>query len=258
MPRIPRKSFEGKYFHIMVQGIAKDFIFNNHEFKKEYISLIYKYKEKFCIDLLAFGVMDNHAHLLAYIDDISNMSNYMQKINTLYAMYYNKKLNNRVGHVFRNRFKSEEIASENHLINCIKYIHNNPVKAKIVENPKDYIYSSYKDYLYRKGLALNKNIEEFLKFNNVLYGKEERSFIDIESDKEIYIERIIKDILIGTNNNDMVIAEKINIINELNERYKIPFKKACEIFNINERTYRRKKKDVRLGARPLNGQKEEK
>ena len=241
MPRIPRKNFECRYFHIMVQGIAIDFIFNNNEFKKEYIRLIHKYKEKFCIDLLAFCVMDNHAHLLAYIDDISNMSNYMQKINTLYAMYYNKKLNNRVGHVFRNRFKSEEIASENHLINCIKYIHNNPVKAKIVEKPKDYIYSSYKDYLYKKGLALNKNIAEFLKFNNVLYGNEERSFIDIETDKEIYIEKVIKDVLIETNNKDMVIEEKIKIIKELKEKYKIPLKKVCEVFNINERTYRRRK-----------------
>ena len=241
MPRIPRKNFECRYFHIMVQGIAKDFIFNNNEFKKEYIRLIHKYKEKFCIDLLAFCVMDNHAHLLAYIDDISNMSNYMQKINTLYAMYYNKKLSNRVGHVFRNRFKSEEIASENHLINCIKYIHNNPVKAKIVETPKDYIYSSYKDYLYKKGLALNKNIAEFLKFNNVLYGNEERSFIDIETDKEIYIEKVIKDVLIETNNKDMVIEEKIKIIKELKEKYKIPLKKVCEVFNINERTYRRRK-----------------
>ena len=72
MPRIPRKSFECKYFHIMVQGIAKDFIFDNNEFKKEYIRLIYKYKEEFYIELLAFCIMDNHTHLLVYTDDINN------------------------------------------------------------------------------------------------------------------------------------------------------------------------------------------
>ena len=242
MPRIPRKTYEGKYFHIMVQGIAKDFIFNKNKYKKEYIRLIYKYKEEFCVNLLAFCVMDNHAHLLAYIDDISNMSKYMQKINTLYAMYYNKKLNNRVGHVFRNRFKSEEIASENHLINCIRYIHNNPVKARIVKRPNDYIYSSYKDYLYKKGLALNEKLKEFLDFNNILYGKEEESFIDIESEKELIIEKIIEDILKETKHKDILIEEKIKVINKLNKVNKIPIRKACEIFGINERTYRRKKK----------------
>ena len=252
MSRISRKSFEAKYFHIMVQGIDKDFIFNNDEYKKEYIRLIYKYKEKFCIELLAFCIMDNHAHLLVYIDDINNMSNYMQKINTLYAMYYNKKLNNRVGHVFRNRFKSEAILNESHLINCIKYIHNNPVKANMVNAPKQYLYSSYRDYFYKKGVALNEKLKEFLDLNVILYGEEERSFIDIESDKDRYIKKIIKDILRETKDREMGIEEKINIINELNERHKIPLKKACGIFNINERTYRRKK-NVRLGARPQNG-----
>ena len=242
MPRIPRKKFESKYFHIMVQGIDKDFIFNNNEYKKEYIRLIYKYKEVFNIELLAFCIMDNHAHLLVYIEDVNNMSSYMQKINTLYAMYYNKKLNNRVGHVFRNRFKSEEIANENHLINCIRYIHNNPVKANIVKTTKEYLYSSYKDYFSKSGLALNEKIKEFLDFNNILYGKEEESFIDIESDKELIIEKIIEDILKETKHKDILIEEKIKVINKLNKVNKIPIRKACEIFGINERTYRRKKK----------------
>ena len=140
MPRISRKSLESKYFHVMVQGIAKDFIFNNNEFKEHYIRLLYKYKEQFSVELLAFCIMDNHAHLLLYIDDTEDMSSYMQKVNTLFAMYYNKELNNRVGHVFRNRFKSEEIISENHLANCIRYIHNNPVKANMEEEPKEYTY----------------------------------------------------------------------------------------------------------------------
>ena len=255
MPRIPRKSFEAKYFHIMVQGIDKDFIFSENEYKKEYIRLIYKYKEEFCIELLAFCIMDNHAHLLVYIEDNNNMSNYMQKINTLYAMYYNKKINNRVGHVFRNRFKSEEISNESHLINCIKYIHNNPVKANMVKIPKEYLYSSYRDYFYARGVGLNEKFKEILDLNVILYGDEERSFIDIERDKECYIKTIIKDILIETKDKEMRIEEKINIINQLNERYKIPLNKACKILNVNERTYRRKRND-RLGARPLNGQKE--
>lgn len=89
----------------------------------------------------------------------------MQKVNTAYSMYYNK-INNRVGYVFRNRFKSQEIFSQGQLYNCLKYIHNNPVKANITETMQDYKYSSYNEFLSGKHQIINdKSIE-------ILFGKE--------------------------------------------------------------------------------------
>jgi len=245
MPRIPRKSLESSYFHIMVQGIAKDFIFNRKEYKEEYIKFLYKYMDEFNIELFAYCIMDNHAHLLLHIESIEEMSNYMQKINTLYAMYYNKELNNRVGHVFRNRFKSEEITNEIYLANCIKYIHNNPIKAGLVKNPKEYKYSSYKDYFYNKGLTLNKNLRELIDLDYILReDMQEENFIDIEKDIEVIIESARNKVLSQINNDAISIQEKVQIISELKEIYKIPLNKACEILNINERTFRRKKKEM--------------
>ena len=63
-------------------------------------------------------------------------------MNTKYAKYYNKKYN-RVGYVFRDRYKCEGIYNEKQLHNCIRYIYNNPVKAGICSNVGDYLYSSY-------------------------------------------------------------------------------------------------------------------
>ena len=103
--------------------------------------------------------MDNHVHMLLYANDIKQISNFMKNINSIYAMYYNKKTD-RVGYVFRNRFKSVPIMDRKQLYTCIKYIHMNPVKAGKVKEESDYRYSSYNDYLNKTGFIH----EEILKF----------------------------------------------------------------------------------------------
>ena len=75
------------------------------------------------------------------------MSKFMPKVNTKYAKYYNYMTDKRVGYVFRDRYTSEAIENERYLINCINYIHNNPVKANIVKRCGDYKYSSYSDFI---------------------------------------------------------------------------------------------------------------
>lgn len=95
----------------------------------------------------SYCIMDNHAHFILKVDKIEEISALMQKINSAYAIYYNYMENGRVGYVFRDRFLSEPITNRTYLINCIKYIHNNPVKARMVEHCEEYEFSSYKDFL---------------------------------------------------------------------------------------------------------------
>lgn len=163
MPRIPRDSYQTSFFHIIVQGIKKEYIFNEKKFIESYRNLLISYEEKSEIKLLAYCIMNNHAHVLIYTDSTEKMSRYMKCINTIFATYYNTE-NKRVGYVFRNRFKSEPIYDENYLINCISYIHNNPVKAKMVESLEQYKYSSYNDYINEKGIVTPEKLE-------LLFGK---------------------------------------------------------------------------------------
>lgn len=134
--------------HNMVQGINREYIFEKDEEKLKYLSLIRKYSLENKVSIIAYCIMDNHAHLLSHASDSKKLSLFMQEINARYARYYNQK-KERVGYVFRNRFESKVMGTELQVLRCIKYIHMNPVKAHIVEKEGDYEFSSYSDYINR-------------------------------------------------------------------------------------------------------------
>ena len=77
MPRIPRKYSQSNFYHIMVQGINKEYIFNTEQNMKKYQKLIKKKLENSNITILAYCIMNNHAHFLIYSENVSNLSKYM-------------------------------------------------------------------------------------------------------------------------------------------------------------------------------------
>ena len=175
MPRKARKIIGSGYMHNMVQGINKEYIFKTKSQKIHYINLIKKYSQKYEISIIAYCIMDNHAHILTYSENIEKISNFMKETNTEYAIYYNKN-KKRVGYVFRNRFSSKIIYNQEYLLKCIKYIHMNPVKAGITKNEEDYDYSSYKKYINNEIKDSNniklvfKSKENYIqKFKNIKY-----------------------------------------------------------------------------------------
>lgn len=146
MPRKPRKILDTNFVHIVVQGINKEYIFKDEKEILSYITLMYKVNTKYNIEIIAYCIMNNHAHLLLKFNKINELSSYMHWINTQYAKLYNS-IHECVGYVFRDRFKSEGIYGEIHLNNCIAYIFNNPVKAGICRLPEDYKYSNISDFI---------------------------------------------------------------------------------------------------------------
>jgi len=158
MPRMPRNIFETSFFHIIVQGINKEYIFQKDEHIKKYLYLVKKYSAIHNIKIISYCIMNNHAHFLIYTKDIESMSKTMQKSNILYSRYYNEN-ENRVGHLFRNRYISQPIVNRHHLFQCLVYIHRNPVKAGIVNKLDQYHYSSYNDYQNKSGIVDKELLE---------------------------------------------------------------------------------------------------
>ena len=158
MPRVNRKYYISSFLHIMVQGINKEKIFKTDFYKNFYIKLMKIIQADFDIEILAYTIMDNHSHILLYYKNIEDVSKFMGKLNQKFAQFYNKN-ENRVGYVFRGRYRCEQITDIAHLYNVLPYIHFNPYKAGIVNNLLDYKFSSYPLYLKgrvnkEKGLIL--------------------------------------------------------------------------------------------------------
>lgn len=217
MPRYPRNSIQTPYLHVMTQGIEKSYIFVKEEDIKYYIKIMYELKEEYNIKIIAYCIMNNHAHILVKINNIDNLSRYMQRLNTKYGKYFNKKYD-RVGFVFRNRYKSEGIYSEEHLYNCIKYIYDNPVKAGICKDASEYQYSNYKKY--------NKKFE-----NN--------SYVFIETDEDMekeckgFITKYIKERGID-NKEDLKYLVRV-----LKDKYNVSYRKIADYLNMNREKIRK-------------------
>jgi len=170
MPRRARKDSQSCFYHVIVQGINKEYIFEKEEFILCYKKIILEKLKDANIKVLAYCIMNNHAHLLIYAEKSEYLSKFMQKINTKYSNYYNR-IKKRVGYVFRDRFYSQSIMNEKQLLNCLKYIHMNPVKAKIIKTMDKYKYSSYNEFLNEKEIIDEEGIK--LIFGDIKTYKEE-------------------------------------------------------------------------------------
>ena len=145
MPRRARRLSESRVYHVIIRGNERQKIFKHVEDKKRFIETLRLKRKELHYEYLAYCLMDNHVHLI--IDQGgADIGKVMQGINVRYVYYFNKKYN-RIGHLFQDRFKSEVIEDERYLLAAIRYVHNNPVKAGMVAQPADYVWSSYNSYL---------------------------------------------------------------------------------------------------------------
>ena len=236
MPRLPRKNLGCNVFHVMVQGINKEYIFDREQLMKKYEELMQEALGKNDIKIISYCIMNNHAHMLLYTNEIEEMSNFMKSINISYSKYYNN-VKNRVGVVFRNRYESESILNRQYLFNCIAYIHNNPVKAKMVVKPSQYKYSSYNSFING---TVDDDVLEFVFGTKVNYldtfikmhkNDEKCDFMDFVEDVDYDIK--IKELL-NANVGEIIMNEKLlaNTVKNLIIDNKVPIKKVCEVFKL--------------------------
>lgn len=131
-------------YHIMLRGIDGRNIFIDNEDREKFIKTLYKAKEKGKFLLYGYCLMDNHVHLL--IKEGEEIGTTIKRITVGYVQWHNNKYG-RTGHLFQNRFQSEVVESESYLLVVLRYIHENPVKAKIVKKASEYEWSSYNKYI---------------------------------------------------------------------------------------------------------------
>lgn len=149
MARPYRLEAEETCYHITSRGNERKAIFTKDRDREKFLEYLQKAKEKYKFYLYAYVLMTNHYHLLLETK-LPNISRIMQYINTSYTTYYNVKYK-RSGHLFQGRYKSIVVDKESYFLELSRYIHLNPVRAKMVSRPQEYAWSSYQGYISKSG-----------------------------------------------------------------------------------------------------------
>ena len=145
MPRQARKRSESGIYHIMLRGINRQQIFEDAQDCFKFLAILKECKTVSEYSLYAYCLMGNHIHLLLK-EGTEPLEQVFKRICGKFVYWYNAKYQ-RSGHLFQDRFKSEPVDTQAYLQTVIRYIHQNPVKAKFCKKISDYAYSSYAAYL---------------------------------------------------------------------------------------------------------------
>ena len=170
MARQARKVSNSGIYHVIIRGIDKRNLFLEDLDYMKFLSYLLKSKEKNKGEIYSYCLMTNRAHFLVKTEEVT-IGNFMRSIVVGYVQYHNNKYG-RTGHLFQNRFLSEPVEDNNYLMTVQRYIHQNPFKVGIVENIKDYKWSSYNEYLNKKPeicdidflLEIFSSVKQFIDF----------------------------------------------------------------------------------------------
>ena len=239
MARKARNYHLPDFYHIMVQGDEKKFIFEKDYCKDKYIYLLKRNAFRNDVKIIAYCIMDNHVHVLIYSKEQCRISKMMSQCNTSYGLFFSKERGN-VGHVFRDRYRSEPIYSKTHLLNCIKYIHENPVKANIVKSCGGYLFSSFNDFLNRNNIFDEelKNIcditdEDYISLINNPHT--DAKYIDDEHKEELM--GVLNEIKLEYNFENLNEKDMIKIYKELKYRCQSSKTQVSKLLNIERKKF---------------------
>lgn len=144
MPRQARKKSESGIYHIMLRGINRQQIFEDDEDRQHFLETLESYKDLCGYTIYAYCLMGNHIHILLK-EGKEDLTLVFKRVAGHYVYWYNWKYH-RCGHLFQDRYKSEPVEDDGYFLTVLRYIHQNPVKAKICKTAEEYPYSSMREY----------------------------------------------------------------------------------------------------------------
>ena len=182
MPRREVILQAGNYYHIYNRGNNRQLIFFE---QANYIYFLRQLRNHLItngVDIIAYCLMPNHYHLLVYLKTY-RFSKLMQSFTLSYVKAIGKRYH-RVGSLFQGRFQAIHVDREEYLLHLTRYIHLNPVSAKIVEKAEHWEFSSYQEYIDLRRESVAKIDEVRSQFQS---AEAYRYFLeDLTSDKLIH------------------------------------------------------------------------
>jgi len=137
----------------MTRGNNRHIVFHDAFDYKIYLSLFARLKSLHPFELYHYCIMPNHTHFLVQLEQATDFSVFMKKLNLSYFHHYRRRYG-WIGHFWQDRYKTQPVEEDAYFIQCGKYIELNPIRAGLVYRPEDYHYSSYRYYALGEPNAL--------------------------------------------------------------------------------------------------------
>jgi len=185
MPRPIRIEYEDACYHVMNRGRARQKIFHSVNYFEAFLAGLSEAHQRFGIQIMCYCLMDNHYHLLVKTPE-ANLGRAMRHINGVYTQRHNR-LKQTDGTLFRGRYKAICVEEDSYQLQLSRYIHQNPLEAKMVKKIDDYPWSSYPYYvneqkppewLYRQEIYDQLHVKSRLR-------EKYRAFVELGVDEEI-------------------------------------------------------------------------
>jgi putative transposase len=142
MVRPLRLEFAGALYHVMARGNRREALYLDDADFAQFLVTLGEVCERFNWLLHAYCLMTNHYHLLIETPD-GNLSRGMRQLNGVYTQYFNRR-HRKVGHLFQGRYKAVLVQKDAYLLELSRYVVLNPVRARMVELPQEWFWSSYR------------------------------------------------------------------------------------------------------------------
>ena len=145
MARKPRIHLDGALYHVMLRGNGGQSIFLLDDDREAFEALVAEGIARFGHRIHAYCWMGNHVHLAIQVAE-TPLSKIMQNLAFRYTRFINRR-EQRIGHLFQGRFKALLVDADSYLLELARYIHLNPVRARLVADAADYPWSGHLAYL---------------------------------------------------------------------------------------------------------------
>jgi len=145
MARKPRIHFAGALYHVISRGNRGEVIFRDEGDYERYRRFLREYKKRYRVVFFAYALMPNHVHLLVEVRDVP-LSRVMQALQFRYTRTFNVRYR-KSGHLFQGRYKAILCERDAYLLELSSYLHLNPVRAGLIDDPVDYRWTSYGAYV---------------------------------------------------------------------------------------------------------------
>lgn len=197
MPRRARISVPGIPWHIIQRGNNRTACFYAEDDYHKYLDTLKEQADKYGCQVHAYVLMTNHVHLLLTPEKEDSASLLMKHLGQRYVQYVNRTYK-RSGTLWEGRFRSCLTQSEDYVLACHRYIELNPVRADMVQHPRNYPWSSYRINAEGKKSDLVTPQQEYLKLGRSAESIREnyRGLFKAHIDPEV-----LKDIRKSTNGN---------------------------------------------------------